>query len=78
MALTVGAESPEVPAAIIAVADSSAAVRTVYAPDGRPRTWLIRPDGYVAACTEPTAEHVLAAWLTGTGAAGPDSTPPVV
>ncbi len=62
LALTVGAESPELPAAILGLADDSAAVRTVYAPDGRPRTWLIRPDGYVAACTEPRADDIQTAW----------------
>jgi hypothetical protein len=41
----------------------------VYAPDGRTRTWLIRPDGYVAACTEPTAEEIQAAWSAGIGTA---------
>ncbi|MDQ3734341.1 MAG: FAD-dependent monooxygenase [Actinomycetota bacterium] len=62
LAVTAGVESPEVPTSMVAFADDSAAVRTVYSPDGRARTWLIRPDGYVAACTAPIAEDVHAAW----------------
>ncbi|MBA3340137.1 MAG: FAD-dependent monooxygenase, partial [Geodermatophilaceae bacterium] len=68
LALTTGHRSPEVPAGVVAMADDSLTVRAAYAPDGRARTWLIRPDGYVAACTEPNAADVHAAWLTGTGA----------
>jgi len=52
---------------IIGIADTSSAVRAAYAPDGRARTWLIRPDGYVAACVEPVAAEIRTAWLAGTG-----------
>lgn len=68
LAVTVGARSPEAPEGVVAVADNSGAVRASYAPDGRARTYLIRPDGYVAACTDPTREDVRAAWLAGTAA----------
>ena len=69
LALTVGGESPEVPAELLGFVDNGAPLRMVYAPDGRTRTWLIRPDGYVAACTEPTAEEIQAAWSAGIGTA---------
>ncbi|MGI8723393.1 MAG: FAD-dependent monooxygenase [Geodermatophilaceae bacterium] len=62
-----GAGSAGVPG-IVGMVDSSSAVRAVYAPDGRTRTWLIRPDGYVAACTGPTRDEVRAAWLAATAA----------
>lgn len=67
LALTVGAGTPALPDGVVGRSDDSADVRTVYAPDGRTRTWLIRPDGYVAACTEPSADAVRAARLTGAG-----------
>ncbi len=67
LALTVGAQSPELPDGVVGVSDDSAALRSVYAPDGRARTWLIRPDGYVAACTEPHARDVRGALLAATG-----------
>lgn len=73
LALTAGDEPPDViagHAGMLGMADNSDAVRARYAPDGRTRTWLIRPDGYVAACTEPVAEEMRAAWLAGTAAAG--------
>jgi len=71
LALTAGERSPEVGHRMVGIADQSSAVRETYAPDGRPRTWLIRPDGYVAACTEPSAEAIQAAWVGGTGAIAP-------
>ena len=52
---------------IAGMGDNSSAVRATYAPDGRARTWLIRPDGYVAACVEPVTEEIRTAWLAGTG-----------
>ncbi|MDQ4037488.1 MAG: FAD-dependent monooxygenase [Actinomycetota bacterium] len=67
LALTVGGAASEVPNGVVGLLDSGEPLRTVYAPDGRPRTWLIRPDGYVAACTEPTSEAVQAAWSAGIG-----------
>jgi len=69
LALTVGGVSPEVPAGLAGFVDNSGPVRAVYAPDSRTRTWLIRPDGYVAACTEPTVEEIQAAWSAGIGTA---------
>jgi len=68
LALTVGARSPAVPDGVVVLADDSPAVRSIYAPDGSARSYLIRPDGYVAACTDPTREDVRAAWLAGTAA----------
>ncbi|MBA3367060.1 MAG: FAD-dependent monooxygenase, partial [Geodermatophilaceae bacterium] len=65
LALTTDHGAPEVPPGVVGLADGSSAVRAVYAPDGRTRTWLIRPDGYIAACTEPRAAEVRAAWLAG-------------
>lgn len=62
------ATPPALPAGVVGVVDGSSAVRATYAPDGRTRTWLIRPDGYVAACTDSTDEAVRAAWSVGTGA----------
>ncbi len=68
LALTVGERPPEVPDGVDALADDNRAIRAVYAPDEKARTFLIRPDGYVAACTDPVADEVRAAWLAGTGA----------
>jgi len=67
LALTVGAQTPTLPRPLLGLADNSAPVRGVYAPDGAARCWLIRPDGYVAACTEPNAEQVRTAWSAATG-----------
>ena len=60
------------------LADNSRAVRARYAPDGRGRTWLIRPDGYLAACVDPVPEQIRAAWLAGTAASSPSTLRPVV
>lgn len=68
LALTLGGTSPRVPAAVVGLADNGAAARATYAPDGRARTWLIRPDAYVAACTEPIADEVGAAYLAASAA----------
>lgn len=71
LALTIGDLSPASPTGVVGLADSSAAVSSTYAPDGRTRTWLIRPDGYVAGCTEPVPDAVRAAWLAGSRAHAP-------
>lgn len=68
LTLTTGDRSPDLPAGIIGLLDDSTPVRRIYAPDGHPRTWLLRPDGYVAACTEPAMDRIQAAWLASTGA----------
>ncbi len=67
LALTTAERSPDLPAGIAGFASDGPAVGATYAPDGRTRTWLIRPDGYVAACTEPNPGEIRAAFLAGIG-----------
>ncbi|MDQ3504542.1 MAG: FAD-dependent monooxygenase, partial [Actinomycetota bacterium] len=67
LALTTAERSPDLPAGIAGFADDGPAVRATYAPDGRTRTWLIRPDGYVAACTGPNSAEIRTAFLAGLG-----------
>lgn len=72
LALTVGAPAPPAPEGVRSIqpADPSpdSHVTEVYAPDGVPRTWLIRPDAYVAACVEPDPVQLAAAYAVATAA----------
>lgn len=66
IALTVGGPSPELPIGVVGFSEFGDDVRSTYAPDGRTRTWLIRPDAYVASCTQPNPDAINTAWLAAT------------